>query len=59
MDRIGQGWLTGAIDVYQKHQATNTVARSIRELIDRENRDRERSRPLPLGAATDGDPYVL
>jgi hypothetical protein len=59
MERIGHGWLTGALDIYQEHRATHTVASSIHELIDRENRDREGSRPLALGAATEGDPYVL
>jgi excisionase family DNA binding protein len=59
MERIGHGWLTGALDIYQEHQATHTVASSIHELIDRENRGREGSRPLALGAATEGDPYVL
>jgi MerR family transcriptional regulator, light-induced transcriptional regulator len=59
MDRIGHGWLTGALDVYQEHQGTHTVACSIHELINRENRDRKGSRPLALGATTEGDPYVL
>ena len=35
MARIGHGWMVGAIDVYQEHEASQIVASAIRELIER------------------------
>ena len=58
MERIGHGWMVGSLDVYQEHEATQTVAAALRDLIDQVHR-RERSGPLALGATTEGDPYVL
>lgn len=59
MARIGHGWLTGSLDVYVEHQASHTVACSLHELIDRQSGDEDASKPLALGAASEGDPYVL
>ena len=42
-----------------EHQATQTVAASIHELIDRQPTENDGSRPLALGAAPEGDFYVL
>ena len=58
MQRIGHGWMVGSLDVYQEHEATQTIAAALRDLIDQVHR-RERSGPLALGATTEGDPYVL
>ncbi len=50
MERIGHGWLVGAIDVYLEHQATLTVASSIHELIDRQTEEsRQLQAPGPGG----------
>ena len=35
MARIGHGWMVGALDVYQEHQASHIVASTLLELIDR------------------------
>ncbi len=59
MARIGHGWMVGALDVYQEHQASHIVATSIQELIARVSRERVPSEPLALGATTEGDPYQL
>jgi cobalamin-dependent methionine synthase I len=50
--------MVGALDIYQEHEATQTIAAAVRALIDRVGRE-ERSGPLALGATTEGDPYVL
>lgn len=59
MARIGHGWMIGAFDVYQEHQASHIVAATILELIDKISRERKPTGPLALGATTEGDPYVL
>ena len=59
MARIGHGWMVGALDVYQEHQATHIVAATILELIDKVSRERNPTGPLALSATTEGDPYVL
>ena len=59
MGRIGHGWMVGALDVYQEHQASHIVASCLQELISRVSRERAPSGPLALGATTEGDPYQL
>ena len=59
MARIGHGWLTGAVDVFEEHQASHTVACALDELNDRQPKDDYAVKPLALGATTQGDPYVL
>ncbi len=58
MERIGHGWMVGALDVYQEHEATQIVASALRDLVDRVGGE-GRPGPLALGATTEGDPYVL
>lgn len=59
MVRIGHGWFTGAIDVYQEHSASLTVASAVHELISSQEPQVDGFRPLAVGAAPEGDPYVL
>jgi excisionase family DNA binding protein len=59
MERVGHGWMLGSWDVYQEHHATLTVASALTGLIDGISRKSEGSKPLALGAAPEGDPYVL
>ncbi len=58
MERIGHGWMVGSLDVYQEHEATQTVATALRDLVDRVALE-ERPGPMALGATTEGDPYVM
>ena len=59
MERIGHGWFTSALDVYQEHRASHIVASSIHELVDRQKTERDAAKPLAVGAASEGDPYIL
>jgi MerR family transcriptional regulator, light-induced transcriptional regulator len=59
MSRIGHGWMVGALDVYQEHQASHIVVATILELIDQVSRARKPIVPLALSATTEGDPYIL
>ena len=59
MARIGHAWMVGALDVYQEHQATQTVASAVRGLIDRVALRQSNSGPLAIGGTPEGDPYVL
>ena len=59
MERVGHGWMVGSVDVFQEHEATHNIAASLRELIDRATAQEHEAKPVALGAATEGDPYVL
>ncbi len=59
MERIGHGWMVGSLDVFQEHEASQHVASSVRELIDDILARGDRPGPLALGAAVEGDPYVI
>jgi MerR family transcriptional regulator, light-induced transcriptional regulator len=58
MERIGHGWMAGSLDVYQEHEATQTVAAALRDLVDLVAREQRPGGPLALGAAPEGDLYV-
>lgn len=59
MERIGHGWMVGAVDVYEEHQATQIVASALAEQVQRLSRGDRGAGPLALGAAPEGDPYTL
>jgi MerR family transcriptional regulator, light-induced transcriptional regulator len=59
MERIGHGWMVGALDVFHEHQASLIVATALMDLIDRTASSTVKAPPLVLGAAPEGDPYLL
>ena len=58
MERIGHGWMAGALDVFQEHEATEVVSLALRDLVDQDGAERNQG-PLAIGATTESDPYVL
>ncbi|MDE2507879.1 MAG: helix-turn-helix domain-containing protein [Planctomycetota bacterium] len=58
-ERIGQGWMTGTLDVYQEHEASHVMLSTLSELADQAARRTLKAAPLAFGAAPEGDPYVL
>ncbi len=59
MERVGHGWMIGAWDIYEEHQASQVVTSALHRLIAEAARPRQGSRPLALGAAPESDPYIL
>ncbi len=59
MERVGQGWMVGSIDIYQEHQATQIVAATVNELIAASASTTTQGRPVALGASPEGDIYML
>jgi excisionase family DNA binding protein len=59
MERIGHGWMVGALDIFHEHQASLIVATALMDLIDRTASSTVKAPPLVLGAAPEGDPYLL
>ena len=59
MERIGHGWMVGALDVFHEHQASLIVAMALMDLIDRTAPPTLGAPPLALGAAPEGDTYLL
>ena len=59
MERLGERWLTGAIDVHHEHQATYLVTAVLSELIQKVANPFAANAPLAVGASPELDPYSL
>ncbi len=60
MQRIGHDWEARAIDVYHEHRATRVVTHALMEIVhDQQGCPPGDDAPLALGAAPEGDPYLL
>jgi MerR family transcriptional regulator, light-induced transcriptional regulator len=59
MERVGHGWSSGTWDIYEEHSATQTVASAVNDLINQFASEFDGTKPLALGAAPEGDLYVL
>ena len=59
MAEIGHEWETQEIDVWNEHRATQTCAQALYEMKSSLEVRAERNRPVALGAAPEGDPYLL
>jgi hypothetical protein len=59
MAQIGHGWETQEIDVWHEHRATQICAQALFEMKTKLEQRAERNRPVALGAAPEGDPYLL
>lgn len=59
MAKVGHGWETARIDVWQEHRGTQLCAAALYDLkADLEARA-ERNRPVAVGGTPEGDPYLL
>jgi MerR family transcriptional regulator, light-induced transcriptional regulator len=59
MARVGHDWETARIDVWQEHRATQLCAAALYDLKDELEARAERRRPVAVGGAPEGDPYLL
>ena len=59
MRRIGHGWETGQLDVYQEHDATLVLTSILTEFNLKLARTLVEPAPLAIGASVEGDPYSL
>ncbi len=59
MAEVGHQWETGRLDVWQEHRGTDLCAAAIHDLKGPLESRTERGRPVAVGAAPEGDPYVL
>jgi methanogenic corrinoid protein MtbC1 len=59
MARVGHDWETARIDVWQEHRATQLCAAALFDLKDELEARAERNRPVAVGGAAEGDPYLL
>jgi len=56
MERLGDHWQTGVIDIYHEHQATQILTTLLAEMP---RRTMSPGAPLALGATPESDPYLL
>jgi excisionase family DNA binding protein len=59
MAKVGHDWETARIDVWQEHRGTQLCAAALYDLKNELEARAERNRPVAVGAAPEGDPYLL
>jgi excisionase family DNA binding protein len=59
MAKIGHDWEMARIDVWHEHRGTQLVAAALYDLQDELQARAERDRPIAIGGAPAGDPYLL
>lgn len=59
MAKVGHQWETARLDVWQEHRGTQLCAAALYDLKDAIDTRAERNRPVAVGGAPEGDPYLL
>lgn len=59
MGRVGHDWEKARIDVWEEHRGTRLCAAALYDLKDELEARAERNRPVAVGGAPEGDPYLL
>jgi excisionase family DNA binding protein len=59
MARVGDEWRAGRLDIWQEHRATQLCAAALYEWKDELEVRAGRNRPIAVGGAPEGDPYLL
>jgi excisionase family DNA binding protein len=59
MAKVGHQWGAARIDVWQEHRGTQLCTAALYDLKDHLDARAERNRPVTVGGAPEGDPYVL
>lgn len=59
MARVGHEWETDRIDVWQEHRSTQLCTAALYDLKDQLEARAEQPRPVAIGGAPEGDPYLL
>ncbi len=59
MTQVGNCWKLNRIDVWEEHRATQLCAAAVFDLKDELSVRAERNRPIAIGCAPEGDPYLL
>lgn len=59
MARVGHDWQTDRIDVWQEHRGTLLCSAALYQLKREIEARTERDRPVAIGGAPEGDPYLL
>jgi MerR family transcriptional regulator, light-induced transcriptional regulator len=59
MAKIGHGWESARIDVWHEHRGTQLCAAALCDLKEELETRAERKRPVALGGAPEGEPYLL
>ncbi|MFO0939061.1 MAG: excisionase family DNA-binding protein [Gemmataceae bacterium] len=59
LTKVGHDWQTERIDVWQEHRGTQLCAAALYDLKNELESRAERNRPVAVGGAPEGDPYLL
>lgn len=59
MRKLGHDWETSRIDVWQEHRGTQLCAAALYDLEEDLESRAEKNRPVAIGGAPEGDPYLL
>jgi excisionase family DNA binding protein len=59
LEKIGHAWETTRMDVWQEHRGTQLCVAALYDLKELLEARAERNRPVAVGGAPEGDPYLL
>jgi MerR family transcriptional regulator, light-induced transcriptional regulator len=59
MVKVGHDWESARIDVWEEHRGTQLCAAALYDLKDELETRAEQNRPVAVGGAPEGDPYLL
>jgi len=59
MRKLGHDWETSRIDVWQEHRGTQLCVAALYDLKEDLEARAEKNRPMAVGGAPEGDPYLL
>lgn len=59
MSTVGHQWESARLDIWQEHRGTQLCAAALFELKEELESRAERNRPVAIGGAPEGDPYLL
>ncbi len=59
MEKVGHDWESTRIDVWEEHRGTQLCAAALYDLKEELEMRAEQNRPVAVGGAPEGDPYLL
>jgi MerR family transcriptional regulator, light-induced transcriptional regulator len=59
LERMGSDWAGGRLEIFEEHRQTQLCLAAVHQLTALVEANADKDRPVALGAAPEGDPYLL